>query len=163
MSSHTKTGWHFEYDVRVDMSRTQISNSGGEVVFTDPEWPFRISVQIDTDSDVPFIRQLSVEATDDRRITSSTLSQIPVLQLARVVAGIDDRGGETLYRMLAVPKQKGFRGWPPDHFSRVSRVARWARSTGRPGGAVGTVAEFWDVHLRTARRWLDHPWAEVRR
>ncbi len=139
----------------MDVSRAQLSNLGDRVVVQDPEFPWTICIRLSEEADRPMVLSLSVEAQDDLPITSSVLSRIPVRQLASVAASaLRGAGEEQLMRMLAQPRPKGSRGWPPDHYARVRRVASWARATGRPGGAAGAVSEFWDVHHRTARRWL---------
>jgi hypothetical protein len=138
----------------MDVSKAQLSNLGNEVVLVDPSWPWTVRVRMSEDSEWPAVLALSVEARGDQDITSSTLAQIPVRQIAQVAASALRGEGEAQYRMLASPRPRGRRGWPPDHFQRVARVAAWARATGRPGGAAGAVSEFWNVHYRTARRWL---------
>lgn len=142
----------------MDVSRAQLSNLMDTVVLDDPAFPWRIQVRLCPDSDRPEITQLIVWSrdTDPQPITSSVLAQIPVRQIAGVAASALRGEGEAHYRMLARPRPRGSRSWPADHFARVNRVARWARETGRPGGAAGAVAEFWGVHYRTARRWIAH-------
>lgn len=137
----------------MDVSRAQLSNLGDEVVLVDPSWPWTIRVRM-TASERPTVTSLVIESRDSQSITATTLSQIPVRQIAQVAASALAGEGEAQYRMLASPRPKGRRGWPPDHFQRVAKVAAWARATGRPGGAAGAVSEFWNVHYRTARRWL---------
>jgi hypothetical protein len=138
----------------MDVSRAQLSNTGDMVQVVDPEWPWTVDVYLDQRTDRPRVRGLVVWARDGGPVTSTVLAQIPVRQLASVAASALAGEGEAQYRMLAKPRPAGSRGWPPDHFQRVARVAAWARSTGRPGGAAGAVAEFWGVHYRTARRWI---------
>ncbi len=138
----------------MDVSRAQLSNTGDMVQVVDPEWPWTVDVYLDQETDRPRVRGLVVWARDGGPVTSTVLAQIPVRQLASVAASALAGEGEAQYRMLAKPRPAGSRGWPPDHFQRVARVAAWARSTGRPGGAAGAVAEFWGVHYRTARRWI---------
>ena len=138
----------------MDVSRAQVANLGESVVFCDPEWPWTIQASVMRVDGRPVVDTLTVTATGNRAITSSVLSQIPVRQITRVVASLTAGEGEAQYRMLATPKPAGNRSWPPDHFRRVASVARWARATGRPGGAAEAVAEFWGVHYRTARRWI---------
>lgn len=150
----------------MDISQAQVSNLGDEVVLTDPEWPWTLQVRIGEVEGRPAITELTVTAreleagatvgggTYQLPITAAVLDQIPLRQLARVAASTMAGEGEAHYRMLARPRPQGSRSWPADHFQRVVRVAAWARSTGRTGGAAGAVAEFWGVHPRTARRWL---------
>lgn len=139
----------------MDVSKAQASNLGDQVVFADPQWPWTVRVSVKTVDGRPAINSITVDATGGRAVTSTVLSQIPVRQIARVSASLTaGGGGEAQYRMLATPKQAGCRSWSAEHFHRVARVARWARATGRPGGAASAVAEFWDVHHRTARRWI---------
>lgn len=140
----------------MDVSRAQLSNLGDEVVLEDPGFPWTVRVRLSEDADRPVVLGLAVDARDGQPITSTVLAQIPVRQLASVAASAVKGEGEAQYRMLAQPRPPGVRSWPPDHFQRVHRVAAWARATGRPGGAAGAVADFWDVHYRTARRWLRH-------
>ena len=140
----------------MDVSRAQLSNTGEMVQFTDPEFPWTVDVYLAQGNGRPKVRGLVVWARGSSPITSTVLAQIPVRQLASVAASALRGEGEAQYRMLARPRPTGSRSWPPDHFQRVARVAAWARSTGRPGGAAGAVAEFWGVHYRTARRWLRH-------
>jgi hypothetical protein len=141
----------------MDVSRAQLTNSGECVQLTDPEFPFTVDVYLSREAGRPKVRGLVVWAQDeDQPITSTVLSQIPVRQLASVAASAVAGEGEAQYRMLASPRPSGSRSWPPDHFQRVTRVAAWARATGRPGGAAGAVSEFWGVHYRTARRWISH-------
>lgn len=141
----------------MDVSRAQLSNLADTVVLDDPMFPWRVQVRLSEESERPEVAELVIRSRDDQPITSSVLAQIPVRQIASVAASaLRGEGGEQLMRMLAQPRPKGARSWPADHFQRVTRVAAWARSTGRPGGAAGAVAEFWDVHYRTARRWLSH-------
>lgn len=138
----------------MDVSRAQLSNLGDEVVLDDPSWPWTVRVRISWAHGRPSLVALNVEAREDQPITSTVMAQLPLRQVAHVAASALKGEGETQYRMLARPRPRGARSWPEDHFHRVARVAAWARATGRPGGAAGAVAEFWGVHLRTARRWL---------
>lgn len=147
----------------MDVSRAQLSNSGESVQLLDPDFPWTVDVYlVETTGHPkpghrPKVKALVISARDDEHpITSSVISQIPVRQIASVAASAMAGEGEAQYRMLAQPRPPGSRGWPPDHFQRVARVAAWARQTGRPGGAAVAVAEFWDVHHRTARRWIQH-------
>lgn len=139
----------------MDVSRAQLSNTGAMVQVIDPAWPWTVDVYLSKGAERPEVRGLVVWAREDGGpVTSTVLAQIPVRQLASVAASALAGEGEAQYRMLARPRPPGQRSWPPDHFERVARVARWARSTGRKGGPAGAVAEFWNVHYRTARRWL---------
>lgn len=142
----------------MDVSRAQLSNLGDAVVLVDPSFPWEVLVRLSSDAERPEVLELHVIADPDRPhpITSTALAQIPIRQIASVAASALKGEGEAQYRMLAQPKPPGSRSWPSDHFERVSRVAAWARATGRAGGAAGAVAEFWDVHYRTARRWISH-------
>lgn len=136
----------------MDVSRAQLSNLGDEVVLVDPAWPWTIRVRLST-NERPTVASLVIEATDPSQVmTSTTLAQIPIRQITQVAASALKGEGEAQYRMLAVPRPKGRRGWPPDHFQRVAKVASWAQSIGQ--SPASTVAEFWNVHYRTARRWL---------
>lgn len=138
----------------MDVSRAQLSNLGDTVILDDPSFPWRVQVCLSGDSDRPEISELIVRSRTGEPITSTTLSQLPVRQIAGVAASALLGEGEAQYRMLAKPRPAGARSWPLDHFQRVVRVASWARRIGRPGGAGGAVSEFWDVDYRTARRWL---------
>ena len=143
----------------MDVSRAQLSNLGDAVSLVDQSFPWEVVVRLNESAERPEIVEMSLSAVDPenpRPITSTVLAQIPVRQIASVAASALKGEGEAQYRMLAGPRPAGSRGWPPDHFQRVARVASWARETGRPGGAAGAVAEFWGVHYRTARRWLRH-------
>lgn len=128
----------------------------------DPGWPFTLRVQVDRTAPRPAVIRISIEARSDQPVTSTVMSQIPMRQVTNVAVSAVSGEGETHYRMLARPRPRGARSWPEDHFQRVARVAAWARATGRPGGAAGAVAEFWAVHLRTARRWLSRAEASGR-
>lgn len=139
----------------MDVSRAQLSNTGECIQLTDPDFPYTIDVYLRPEAERPEVRGMVVWAREGAGpITSTVLAQIPVRQIAGVAASAMRGEGEAQYRMLARPRPAGSRSWPPDHFSRVARVAAWARATQRPGGAAGTVSEFWGVHCRTARRWL---------
>lgn len=138
----------------MDVSRAQLSNTGQMVQVIDPGWPWTIDVYLNDQAKRPEVIGLVVRARDGSPITSTVLAQIPVRQLASVAASAIAGEGEAQYRMLAQPRPPGSRRWPDDHYQRVARVAAWARATGRTGGAAGAVAEFWEVHYRTARRWL---------
>lgn len=139
----------------MDVSRAQLSNLGDGVLLTDPDWPYDVRVNIGEVEGWAAVIGLTVTARDpEQPITSSVLDQLPVRQIAHVAASALAGEGETHYRMLARSRPHGLRSWPIEHFRRVDRVAAWARATRRPGGAAGAVAEFWEVHLRTARRWL---------
>jgi hypothetical protein len=142
----------------MDVSRAQLSNLGDAVVLVDPSFPWEVLVRLSSDAERPEVLELHVIADPDRPqpITSTALAQIPIRQIASVAASALKGEGEAQYRMLAQPRPAGSRSWPPDHFERVRRVASWARATGRAGGAAGAVSEFWDVHYRTARRWISH-------
>lgn len=138
----------------MDVSRAQLSNLGTEIVLDDPDSDFRLRVAM-FDSERPAIRSLMVESRGSAEISSAVLAALPVRQIAGVSASALLGGGdEARYRMLAQPLPEGMRSWPPDHYDRVWEVARWARRTGREGGEAGTVAEFWEVCPRTARRWI---------
>lgn len=141
----------------MDVSRAQLSNLGDQIELVDPLFPWTVRVQLSESADRPVVLGLAVESRDGQAVTSTVLAQIPVRQLASVAASALAGEGEAQYRMLAAPRPNGSRSWPTDHFDRVARVASWARSTGRPGGAAGAVSEFWGVHYRTARRWISHP------
>lgn len=142
----------------MDVSRAQLSNLGDAVTLVDPSFPWEVLVRLSPDARRPEVVELHVisDPNDPQPITSTVLAQLPVRQLASVAASALAGEGEAQYRMLATPRPSGSRGWPPDHFQRVARVASWARATGRPGGAAGAVSEFWSVHYRTARRWISH-------
>ncbi len=143
----------------MDVSKAQLTNSGNMVQLVDPSFPWTVDVYLSEGTERPEVRGLVVWARPDESdhaepITSAVLGQLPMRLLASVAASALAGEGEAQYRMLARPRPPGQRSWPADHFTRVARVASWARSTGRPGGAAGAVAEFWGVHYRTARRWL---------
>lgn len=149
----------------MDVSRAQLSNTGDEIELVDPEWPWTVRVRMSRDDTLPGIVELTLVARAELRapyewavppITSSVLAQLPIRQIGQVAASALAGEGEAQYRMLARPRPHGVRSWPPDHYERVRRVAAWARRTQRPGGAAGAVSEFWNVHYRTARRWLAH-------
>lgn len=143
----------------MDVSRAQLSNLGNAVSLVDPAFPWEVIVRLSERADRPQVLEMSITADPEnpQPITSTVLSQIPVRQIAGVAASALRGEGEAQYRMLATPRAPGTRSWPPGHFHRVATVATWARATGRPGGAAGAVSEFWNVHYRTARRWLAHP------
>ncbi len=138
----------------MDVSKAQLSNAGNAVVLVDPGWPFVLTVQMFPNADRPEVSKLEIRSRDGDPITASVIAQIPVRQIAQVCASALQGEGEAQYRMLARPRPEGSRSWPDDHSPGVARVASGARARGRVGGAAGTVAEFWDVHYRTARRWL---------
>lgn len=139
----------------MDVSRAQLSNQGDAVVLTDPGFPWTVQARMCLDHNHPVVMSLLVEGIScDHPVTSSVLAQIPARQIASVAASALLGEGEAQYRMLARPRPAGSRSWPEDHFRHVAMVASWARRIGRPGGAAGAVAEFWDVHYRTARRWI---------
>jgi hypothetical protein len=141
----------------MDVSRAQLSNIGDTVVLDDPAFPWRIQVRVSETADRPAVTELVIRSRSNEPITSGVLAEIPVRQIASVAVSAIAGEGEAQYRMLARPRPPGQRGWPEDHFRRVATVAAWARRTGRPGGAAGAVSEFWNVHYRTARRWIAHP------
>lgn len=146
---------HLPYDGPMNLSQAQLSNLGGEIAIDDPDFPYRVRVALHLNSERPEVAWLTVHSRDGAPITSTTLAAIPVRQIAGIAASeLSGAGDESLYRALAQVKPEGARSWPPDHFDRVWRVAAWARRSGRAGGADGTVAEFWDVDPRTARRWI---------
>ena len=138
----------------VDVSRAQLSNLGDQVVLVDPGWPWTIRVQLSGDWRSPTVLSLAIESRNGQGITPATLSQLPLRQIAGVAASAMAGEGEAQLRMLARPRPHGRRNWPPEHFERVARVASWARAIERPGGAAEAVAEFWNVHYRTACRWI---------
>lgn len=138
----------------MDVSAAQLSNLGDTVVLDDPSFPFRVQVRLSGDSQRPTVTEMMIRARNGEPITSAVLASIPVRQIASVAASAMAGEAEAQYRMLAAPRPHGVRSWPDDHFSRVARVAAWARQIGRPGGAAGAVSEFWGVHYRTARRWI---------
>lgn len=138
----------------VDVSKAQLSNAGDAVVLVDPGWPFDVTIQMYPNAVRPEISRLEIRSREGDPITASVLAQLPLRHLAQVCASELRGEGEAQFRMLARPREPGSRGWPTDHYRRVAMVASWARATGREGGAAGTVAEFWGVHHRTARRWL---------
>lgn len=140
----------------MDVSRAQVSNLGDSVSLVDPGFPWEVIVRLRDRADRPEVVEIQViaDSFDAQPITSTALAQIPVRQIASVAASALKGEGEAQLRMLAKPRPAGSRSWPPDHFQRVAQVARWARQTGRAGGAAGAVSEFWGVHYRTARRWL---------
>lgn len=145
----------------MNVGRAQLSNLGGEVAFEDPGFPFRVRVALREAADRPEVVSLAVESRGEP-ITAGVLAQIPVRQLAGVAASeLSGGGDESLFRALAQERPIGSRSWPDDHFSRVDRVASWAKRTGRDGGEAGTVAEFWQVNPRTARRWISQARAQA--
>lgn len=149
----------------MDVTAAQITNTGTMIQLVDPAFPWTVDVYLSQGTERPEVCGLVIwaRAEDDNHaepITSAVLAQIPIRQIASVAASILAGEGEAQYRMLASPRPRGARSWPPDHFIRVALVASWARRTGRPGGAAGAVAEFWGVHYRTARRWIAQAAAE---
>lgn len=141
---------------RMDVSRAQVMNLGDEVLITDPDFPHTVRVCMREDAPRPEVEVLTVVARAGAPITSTVLTQIPMRQIAGVAASALLGQEEAQYRMLAAPRPTGSRSWPPEHFRNVRRVAQWATATGRPGGAIAAVADFWDVNPRTARRWIAH-------
>lgn len=139
----------------MDVSRALLSNTGSEVVLDDPDFPYRVRASLADGAERPTVTALRIESRNGSAITSGVLSRIPVRQIAGVAASALHGGGdEARFRMLAQPRPEGVRSWPREHFERVSRVASWARQTGREGGETAAVAEFWGVCPRTARRWI---------
>ena len=140
----------------MDVSRAQLSNTGGGVSLDDPSWPYTVHVTLNDEQDHPEVHTLAVTARGGAGVTREVLARIPVRQIAGVAAS-ELRGGgdEARYRMLVTPRPEGSRSWPPEHSQRVLRVAYWAKRSGRAGGEIATIAEFWDVCPRTARRWLE--------
>ena len=140
----------------MDVSRAQLSNTRGGVSFDDPAFPFTVHVALNDLAERPEVENLTVTARASEPVTREVLSRIPVRQLAAIAAS-ELRGGgdEARYRMLVVERPEGMRSWPPEHYQRVLRVAQWARRSGRDGGEIATIAEFWGVCPRTARRWLE--------
>lgn len=138
----------------MNVSEAQLANIGDTVVLDDPSFPYRVQVRLHENTDRPAVTEFVVRSRDGDPITSATLAQIPVRQIASVAASAMAGEAEAQYRMLARPRPYGVRSWPEDHYERVARVVMWARRIGRPGGAAGVVSEFWDVHQRTARRWI---------
>lgn len=138
----------------MDVSRAQLSNLMDTVVLDDPSFPWGVQIRLSGESERPAITELVIRSRTGEPITSSVLAQLPLRQIAGVAASALLGEGEAQYRMLARPRPAGSRSWSLDHFSRVVRVASWARRIGRPGGAGGAVSEFWSVDYRTARRWL---------
>jgi len=144
----------------MDVSRTQLSNLGDEIELVDPAWPWTVRVRMSDDPSLPGVVELCLiarrEEPHDLRppITSTVLGQLPMRQIGQVAGAALAGDAEAQLRMLAMPRPTGLRSWPPDHFQRVAVVASWARRTLRPGGEIAAVSEFWNVHRRTARRWL---------
>lgn len=138
----------------MNVSDAQLANIGDTVVLDDPSFPYRVQVRLSGDADRPAVTELIVRSRSGDPITSAVLAQLPVRQIAGVAASAMAGEAEAQYRMLARPRPQGVRSWPDDHFYRVARVASWARQIGRAGGAAGAVSEFWNVHHRTARRWI---------
>lgn len=140
----------------MNVSRAQVSNLADEVVLDDPAFPYRVRVRMGETRDLrPAVTELAVQSRSGEPITAGVLAKIPVRQIAGVAASVlHGDGNESQFRMLAQPRPEGSRSWPDDHYKRVRIVAKWARSIGREGGEVGTVAQFWGVNPRTARRWL---------
>lgn len=136
----------------MDVAKAQVTNLGDEVFMIDPAWPWTVQVRIGDHEGKAVVTRIVVESRQTQGITSTALSQIPVRHIAQVSASLLAGEGEAQYRMLASPRPRGRRGWPVDHFERVGRVVSWAKATGR--SPAGTVAEFWNVHYRTARRWI---------
>lgn len=118
----------------------------------DSRWTILVRLQGGTDR--PALESLTITTRTADPVTASALASLPIRQIAGVAASILLGEGEAQYRMLATPRPPGSRGWPVDHYRRVSVVAAWARRIGRPGGAGGVVSEFWGVDYRTARRWM---------
>lgn len=139
----------------MDVSRAQVSATGDMVQVTDPGWPWAVDIYLMRGAERPVVRGLFVRGREGAPpITAAVLAQIPVRQLAGVAASALAGDAEAQYRMLAKPRPAGARSWPEDHYRNVARVAAWARATGRPGGEAAAVAELWNVHDRTARRWI---------
>jgi len=100
----------------------------------------------------PILADLCVQ--HEEGITAARLATLPVRQITMLAAEAMWGAEETIYRMSATPLSPGMRSHPPEHYRRVARVAEWATRSARPGGPAVCVAQFWDVHVRTARRWL---------
>ena len=121
--------------------------------------PWEITATIDNVADRPVLVEL--HAVNPEGVTATGLSTLPIRHLTMLGAAAIWGAEETMYRMLAsprdaVPVRAMLTAHSPraDHFQRVAAVASWAARSGRPGGVAATVAEFWGVHVRTARRWL---------
>ena len=140
----------------MDVSRAQLSYAGDGVTLIDPGFPYAVRVTLSSDEERPQVDSVLVTSTGEAPITREVLNRVPVRQIAGVAASVLRGGGdESRYRMLALPRPAGTRSWPPDHYQRVLRVAQWARRSGRVGGEISVISEFWGVCPRTARRWLE--------
>lgn len=117
--------------------------------------PWIVSARVEVRGGRPVLADLHVEHEDG--ITAARLASLPVRHITALAAATAWGAEETMYRMLATPA--GDRRWSGrphsrDHYQRVERVAEWAARSARAGGPAVCVAQFWGVHVRTARRWL---------
>lgn len=136
-------------------------DGGGSLTLDDPESPYLVTVATDPPRPGRYRRRVVAVTVTARHqqasITPGVLARLPIPQLARLAAPQphpDDRH----WRALA--DDRTGRGWDDEHWRLVAEVYRWAEHTGRPGGGLTAVAEFWQVTPRpTVYRWL----AECRR
>jgi hypothetical protein len=142
----------------VDLSRAHIARTTtGAVRIDDPTCPWVVWAWTDERGR---LRRMHVDMRPDSDggLTAHALRGLPVGQVthaARTQTVHYDWPNEALYRLLAVPRPAGQRGWDEGHWERVLAVYDWATASGRPGGGASAVAQMWGVALDpTAYRWL---------
>jgi len=148
----------------LDIDQARISPAGGgSVLFDDPASPWLVRVWVGVDRrGRRYITRLRVDARPAASpISAARLARLPTTQLLHVAAAQlaaaapDTHPNEAWYRMLATPKPRGSRSWPPEHWDRVLIVHQWAVTTARPGGGAQAVADLWGVSINpTVYRWL---------
>jgi hypothetical protein len=114
--------------------------------------PVLLTARVNVIDNRPVLVELTIH--NDAGITASSLADLPMRGITMLAASAVFGAEESIYRRLATPTAVGVRSWTAEHYRRVSQVAAWAARSKRRGGPAVCVAEFWDVHERTARRWL---------
>ena len=138
------------------LSQTMVTRtSDGMVMFSDPDAPIVVLMRVEDGK----LLDLSIRPRNrEYRITSATLARIPIMQLRRL-ATATQHPNDHVWLAKITPRGEGG-GWPDCHWEEVLAVHQWAKETGRPGGGLEAIANFWNVSRNpTAKRWI----AEARR
>lgn len=131
----------------MDLSKALTGVTSDGVVLSDKGSAFTVRINLDPDgriAEIAFKGREGFTLRDQIR----ELKGMPVSQAVKVAAGFrfgDDHPNEAYYRRLVSD---------PDQDRATLMVAAWARSTSRPGGASGAIADLWGVSRRTAFRRL---------
>lgn len=137
----------------LDLTRASTGITPSGIVIDDADFPFRVLIMLRQENGaIPTIEKLHLTMRPHLELSmrqqKAIISTLPIADMIRLASSMQfgsEYPNEAFYRKLVTSGNRD---------EAVLRVASWAASIDRPGGASGAIAELWGVSQRTAFRWL---------